>query len=228
MTVPFISLSSSFSLTCCSHDNAIVKIADFGLSALLLPEVGYEGNVAAKRKSFAGLTQMWGTPTHYAPELIDRCYGPQADMWSLGCVIYEMLTGEEAFAAPDGMERKELYANIKSGLYDIKRLSELRISIEAQDLLAQIFTADPKVRLSAEECMKHNWVTGEGHKEHHRVTRLASVSLLDPFGKGGGGPSSARRPSALAVTEGRRRSSLAATDYLTNLHAGGQHTPGHK
>ena len=37
---------------------------------------------------------MWGTPTHYAPELIDRAYGPQADMWSLGCVIYEMLTGE--------------------------------------------------------------------------------------------------------------------------------------
>ena len=138
----------------------------------------------------------------------------------------DLNTGEEAFAAPEGMERKELYANIKAGLYDTKRLNELRISTEAQDLLAQIFTADPKIRLSAEECMKHNWVNGEGHKEHHRVTRLASVSLLDPFGKGGD-MSSARRPSALAITEGRRRSSLAATDYLTNLHAG-QHTPGHK
>ena len=46
---------------------------------------------------FAGLTEMWGTPTHYSPELINKQYGPQSDMWSLGCMMYEMLTGEEAF-----------------------------------------------------------------------------------------------------------------------------------
>ena len=45
----------------------------------------------------AGLTEMWGTPTHYSPELINKTYGPQSDMWSLGCMMYEMLTGEEAF-----------------------------------------------------------------------------------------------------------------------------------
>ena len=40
---------------------------------------------------------MWGTPTHYSPELINKTYGPQSDMWSLGCMMFEMLTGEEAF-----------------------------------------------------------------------------------------------------------------------------------
>lgn len=40
---------------------------------------------------------MWGTPTHYSPELIQKAYGPQSDMWSLGCMLYEMLTGVEAF-----------------------------------------------------------------------------------------------------------------------------------
>jgi serine/threonine protein kinase len=40
---------------------------------------------------------MWGTPTHYSPELIQKAYGPQSDMWSLGCMMYEMLTGGEAF-----------------------------------------------------------------------------------------------------------------------------------
>ena len=65
--------------------------------------MGYEGNIAAKRKAFSGLTQMWGTPTHYAPELIDRAYGPQADMWSLGCVIYEMLTGKESISVPNDL-----------------------------------------------------------------------------------------------------------------------------
>lgn len=44
-----------------------------------------------------GLKSAWGTPTHYSPELIGGAYGPQTDMWSLGCVVYEMLTGFNAF-----------------------------------------------------------------------------------------------------------------------------------
>jgi serine/threonine protein kinase len=76
-----------------------VKIADFGLSALVRPGTDGYGDDSEKRKKYTGLTHMWGTPTHYAPELIDRAYGPQADMWSCGCAIYEMLTGCEAFAS---------------------------------------------------------------------------------------------------------------------------------
>jgi serine/threonine protein kinase len=210
-----------------SYDDGVVKIADFGLSALLLPgESGYDANSSGKRKSFAGLTQMWGTPTHYAPELIDRAYGPQADMWSLGCVVYEMLTGEEAFPAPEGMERKELYALIKSGQYEKRKMDELRISPGAQDLVAKIFTADPNIRLSAGECLKHPWVTGEGHTEFHRQ-RLNSAMLLDlPVGSAVGSDGR-RKSSALGLTEGRRRSSLAAMDFLQNAHIGtGQHHAG--
>jgi serine/threonine protein kinase len=47
--------------------------------------------------SLPGLKSAWGTPTHYSPELIGGAYGPQTDMWSLGCVVYEMLTGFNAF-----------------------------------------------------------------------------------------------------------------------------------
>ena len=196
-----------------------VKIADFGLSALLIPgESGYEASVSQKRKAFAGLTQMWGTPTHYAPELIDRAYGPQVDMWSLGCVIYEMLTGEEAYAAPEGMERKDLYANIKAARYEKKRLGELGISAEAQDLLAKIFTTDPMARLSASEALLHPWVTGEGHRDHHRK-RLSSVSLTAPVDVLGPMPNNGRRASTFGTTEGRRRSSHSAIDWAPGAAA---------
>ena len=241
------------------HDQTYVKITDFGLSALV--KVGtrdYVADESGKRKTYSGLTEMWGTPTHYAPELIDRAYGPQADMWSLGCVIYEMLTGYEAFPSKDGMERKDLYANIKNaryvaisdnpsslsfpaylfspspshihavalllprcrcrcmasdaplhlialhgamlalygpGLslspvitylpspcrYDRKRLSDLHISAEAQDLLEKILKPDPIARYSASEALKHPWVSGEGHHEHHS-RRLNSV--YEMFGSG--------------------------------------------
>lgn len=43
------------------------------------------------------LKATWGTPTHYSPELTYGAYGPQTDMWSLGCVVFEMLTGLNAF-----------------------------------------------------------------------------------------------------------------------------------
>ena len=140
------------------HDDTSVKITDFGLSALV--KVGTSGYHAesGKRKDYTGCTEMWGTPTHYAPELIDRAYGPQADMWSLGCVIYEMLTGYEAFPSLEGMERKDLYHNIKTAKYDKQRLVNLAISAEAQDLLSKILCPDPKLRLSASEAMKHPWV----------------------------------------------------------------------
>lgn len=38
---------------------------------------------------------MWGTKEYFAPEVVDMAYGPQADVWALGCVLYEMLSGEQ-------------------------------------------------------------------------------------------------------------------------------------
>jgi serine/threonine protein kinase len=89
-----------------------VKIADFGLSAICAIGVGgYDTEHSVKRKKYNSCTELWGTkvclppPSHltlpqeyFAPELIDRAYGPQVDMWSLGCIAYEMLAGEPAFS----------------------------------------------------------------------------------------------------------------------------------
>ena len=55
-----------------SGDNVEVKIADFGLSALVrLGESGYDANESSKRKKYRGLTEMWGTKEYFAPELIE-------------------------------------------------------------------------------------------------------------------------------------------------------------
>jgi serine/threonine protein kinase len=79
-------------------NSGIVKIADFGLSALIKPGTkGYHLNESQKRKDYKGLTDKWGTATHFSPELIAKAYGPQNDIWSIGCMMYEMLTGFEAF-----------------------------------------------------------------------------------------------------------------------------------
>ena len=64
----------------------VAKIADFGLSAVV--------ETAEKdMKSFRKLKDMWGTKEYFAPEVYKKAYGPQVDVWSLGCVLYELLTG---------------------------------------------------------------------------------------------------------------------------------------
>ena len=42
---------------------------------------------------YAGLHEPWGTAEYEAPELLNGAYGPQADMWAVGCMLYEMLSG---------------------------------------------------------------------------------------------------------------------------------------
>ena len=58
------------------------------------------------------------------------------------------------------MPRNDLYANIKHARYDKKRLADLNISPEAQDLLTKILQPNPLTRYSASECLKHPWITG--------------------------------------------------------------------
>ncbi len=74
-----------------------VKIADFGLSRIL----GDEGH----QETLTGTHQVMGTPRYMAPEQLEGSHGVdhRADIYSLGVVFYEMLTGElpiGRFAAP--------------------------------------------------------------------------------------------------------------------------------
>ena len=87
-----------------------VKIADFGLAKLM-----HRGDTPAGRAAFTltGSQQVMGTPHYMAPEQMERPLGVdhRADIYSLGVVFYEMLTGElplGRFAAPSvqGADRR--------------------------------------------------------------------------------------------------------------------------
>ena len=76
-----------------------MKIADFGASTVVkVPRIENESSrELAAFKATASLRDAIGTPCNMAPEVFDHGYGPMADMWSLGCVVYELLTGEPPF-----------------------------------------------------------------------------------------------------------------------------------
>ena len=72
-----------------------VKIADFGASTVVkVPRIENEtSHELLAFKLAASLRDSVGTPCNMAPEVFNHNYGPMADMWSLGCVVYELLTG---------------------------------------------------------------------------------------------------------------------------------------
>lgn len=145
-----------------SGRNSQIKIADFGLSALIrLGEDGYDANESSKRKHYNALKDMWGTREYFAPELINQSYGPQADVWALGCILFEILTGHQAFPIlhRDDGDDKRLYQRIQKGEYSEEQFGLKDCSTESRDLLKAMLNPDPVQRLSASECLNHPWVT---------------------------------------------------------------------
>lgn len=160
---------------------AEIKIADFGLSALVrLGEGGYDPDESNKRKRYCGLHETWGTREYFAPELIDQAYGPQADVWALGCVLYEMLCGYQAFA-PHAHDTEEIFfERIRSGNYsfDHAAFKDNKISPEGIDLLQKLLVVDPVKRLSATEALYHPWIS-EKRKAHVTKRDVHGEELLE-------------------------------------------------
>lgn len=154
--------------------NRQIKLADFGLSALIrLGEEGYDPNESSKRKKYSGLSDMWGTKEYFAPEVTERAYGPQADVWALGCILYELLTGHQAFPKlQKERDDKLLYERISRGEFSLTHHGLDLVSDNAKDLITQMLTVDPNKRLSASECLNHPWILNPNSNEEQAMRPL--------------------------------------------------------
>lgn len=122
-----------------------MKIADFGLAKLLDESI---------------LTDTTCGSTHImAPEIFKgRSYGKSADIWSLGVILYGMLTGDEC-----------IYKNVNRAEYEEKLRyfqsitfpPEIQISAPVKELITLILNPDPAKRLSITDIMNHQWCREE-------------------------------------------------------------------
>ncbi|KAJ3341846.1 hypothetical protein HDU93_003967 [Gonapodya sp. JEL0774] len=128
--------------------DAIVKVADFGLSNMLQDDL---------------LSTWCGSPAYMAPELVkSQKYDEKVDMWSLGVVLYVLLSGCYPFWANTS---KEIYEQIKDGWFPTPEENFKGVSPEALDLIKKLIVVDPKVRLSAVEALEHPWFKGGVHED---------------------------------------------------------------
>jgi CRP-like cAMP-binding protein len=120
-----------------------VKLIDFGFCKLLLDE-----------KTFT----MCGTPGYLPPEVVQTLgHSFSADWWSLGILIYEMLTGESPFYY-EGIDQMALFESIVHDDY----APPVGVSQLATDILGRLLVKDPALRLGSmdrgdSEILEHAW-----------------------------------------------------------------------
>uniref|UniRef100_A0A3P9LSD8 non-specific serine/threonine protein kinase n=1 Tax=Oryzias latipes TaxID=8090 RepID=A0A3P9LSD8_ORYLA len=122
-----------------------IKIADFGFSN--------EFTVGSKLDTFCG------SPPYAAPELFQgkKYDGPEVDVWSLGVILYTLVSGSLPF---DGQNLKELRERVLRGKYRIP----FYMSTDCENLLKKLLVLNPVKRGSLEQIMKDHWMN-VGHED---------------------------------------------------------------
>lgn len=123
------------------EDDSEIKIIDFGLSK-------------KKTGKVQSMDTVVGTPYYVAPEVLKGQYGYECDMWSLGVIMYILLSGCLPFS---GSNAPEVFEKVKNANYTFETKEWEGVSDEAKDLIRKLLTVDIKKRLTASNAVKHGW-----------------------------------------------------------------------
>uniref|UniRef100_A0A8C6L5S8 CaM kinase-like vesicle-associated protein n=1 Tax=Nothobranchius furzeri TaxID=105023 RepID=A0A8C6L5S8_NOTFU len=107
-----------------------------------------------------------GTPEYLAPEVVGRQrYGRPVDCWATGVIMYILLSGNPPFydeTDDDDYENhdKNLFRKILAGDYEFDSPYWDEISDSAKNLVARLMEVDQDQRLTAQEAINHEWISG--------------------------------------------------------------------
>lgn len=123
------------------QEDSSLRAIDFGLSVMFKP-----GEV---------FSEIVGSPYYMAPEVLRKNYGPQADVWSAGVILYILLCGVPPFWAET--EQGVAQAVLRS-VVDLVRDPWPKISDSAKDLVMSMLQPDVKKRPTAAQVLSHPWL----------------------------------------------------------------------
>ncbi|XP_072126071.1 MAP/microtubule affinity-regulating kinase 3a isoform X3 [Mobula birostris] len=139
-----------------------IKIADFGFSNEFI--------IGNKLDTFCG------SPPYAAPELFQgkKYDGPEVDVWSLGVILYTLVSGSLPF---DGQNLKELRERVLRGKYRIP----FYMSTDCENLLKRFLVLNPSKRGTLEQIMKDRWINA-GHDDDDELRPYVEpeLDIADP------------------------------------------------
>ncbi|XP_076941126.1 calcium-dependent protein kinase 4-like [Bidens hawaiensis] len=126
-------------------DDFSLKAIDFGLSVFFKP-----GQI---------FTKVVGSLYYVAPEVLLKHYGPEADVWTAGVILYILLSGVPPF-----------WAETQQGIFDAVLKAHIDfesdpwplISDSGKDLIKKMLCSHPAKRLTAHHVLCHPWICENG------------------------------------------------------------------
>lgn len=140
-------------------DPDTIKLADFGLANIL------EGKDS--------LQTVCGSPAYMAPEVHNmENYDEKVDMWSIGVMLFLLLSGSLPFLPPRLVEKAERQD------YEFSGKLWSGVSDAAKDLVVRLLVADPKKRYGVEQVLSHPWITGENREDIDLNATKKAIALF--------------------------------------------------
>ncbi|CAN7113710.1 unnamed protein product [Brassica rapa subsp. narinosa] len=152
-------------------EDSLLKTIDFGLSIFFKPDDVF--------------TDVVGSPYYVAPEVLRKQYGPEADVWSAGVIVYILLSGVPPFWAES---EQGIFEQVLHGDLDFSSDPWPSISESAKDLVRKMLVRDPKKRLTAHQVLCHPWVQVDGVApdkplDSAVLSRMKQFSAMNKFKK---------------------------------------------
>uniref|UniRef100_A0A1D5Q6C8 non-specific serine/threonine protein kinase n=1 Tax=Macaca mulatta TaxID=9544 RepID=A0A1D5Q6C8_MACMU len=143
-----------------------IRICDFGFAKQLRAENGL-------------LMTPCYTANFVAPEVLKRQgYDAACDIWSLGVLLYTMLTGYTPFANGPDDTPEEILARIGSGKFSLSGGYWNSVSDTAKDLVSKMLHVDPHQRLTAALVLRHPWIVHWDQLPQYQLNRQDAPHLV--------------------------------------------------
>jgi calcium-dependent protein kinase len=128
-------------------DNDCVRLIDFGFSRAMKP--------SSQQK----IKTVVGMPYYLAPEALEGSFEKKGDIWSLGVVLYTLVSGYLPF---EGANQSEVFAKIQNGSFDFNHPEFEAVSDDCKDLITKMLTVNEEQRISGIEALQHPWILNFG------------------------------------------------------------------
>ncbi|KAM3836654.1 ribosomal protein S6 kinase alpha-3 isoform 2-T2 [Vipera latastei] len=143
-----------------------IRICDFGFAKQLRAENGL-------------LMTPCYTANFVAPEVLKRQgYDVACDIWSLGVLLYTMLTGYTPFANGPDDTPEDILARIGSGKFSLSGGYWNSVSETAKDLVSKMLHVDPHQRLTAAQVLRHPWIVHCDQLPQYQLNRQDAPHLV--------------------------------------------------
>ena len=125
------------------NQNLLIKLIDFG-------------NCEIFSNNFTETNRRIGTPSYLSPEIIDgENYSYETDIWSLGIIMYFMLSGKLPF---EGKSQIDIFNSIKNKFLNFNDRVWKYVSEDAKNLIKCMLIKNKNKRININQIMKSDWV----------------------------------------------------------------------